>query len=291
MGRKPCRSSSVIPISGTTRVFPVIGWPVEQVKAPAIYNAYFAKHGIDAVCVPMRVAPEHYASFVKSMMSAPNVGGICVAIPHKPATADACDVATSAALAAGAANAIFRDTTGRIVADMIDGEGFVRALDSTAAPDGFDYPNRSALIVGCGGVGSAIAASLAARGIAHLGLVDIDSRVVTALAERLRMHYPATVVSTGETDESGFDLLVNGTPLGMNPGDPMPFSLDNAKPSAVVADCGMKTEDTELLRIAATRGHRVQKGKEMLFEQAPLYMDRFGWPGSTADDFRALGVL
>ena len=85
--------------------------------------------------------------------------------------------------------------------------------------------------------------------------------------------------------------MVDGTPLGMNPGDRMPFSLENAKPSAVIADCGMKTENTELLRVAAERGHRVQKGKEMLFEQAPLYMERFGWPGVTADEFRALGVL
>ena len=284
----------MIPISGTTRVFPVIGWPVEQVKAPAIYNAYFAKHNIDAVCVPMRVAPEHYADLVKSMMSAPNVGGICVAIPHKAATIEVGDIATPAALAAGAANAIFRDKDGRIIADLIDGEGFVRALDVTAAPDGFDYPQSSALIVGCGGVGSAIAASLADRGIAHLGLVDIDPAVVSGLAERLRKHYPATVVTVtavGEVDEMGYDLLVNGTPLGMNRGDRMPFSLDNAKPSAVIADCGMKTENTELLRVAAERGHRVQKGKEMLFEQAPLYMERFGWPGVTADEFRALGVL
>jgi shikimate dehydrogenase len=284
----------VIPVSGTTRVFPVIGWPVEQVKAPAIYNAYFAKHDIDAVCVPMRVAPEHYAGFVKSMMSAPNVGGICVAIPHKAATITVGDIATHAALAAGAANAIFRDKDGRIIADLIDGEGFVRALDVTAAPEGFDYPQCAALIVGCGGVGSAIAASLADRGIARLGLVDIDPTVVSGLAERLRKHYPATIVMTmsaGSVDETDYDLLVNGTPLGMNHGDPMPFSLESAKASAVIADCGMKTENTELLRVAAERGHRIQKGKEMLFEQAPLYMERFGWPGVTADDFRALGVL
>ena len=281
----------MIPISGTTRVFPVVAWPVEQVKAPAIYNAYFAKHNIDAVCVPMRVAPDDFADFIRSIMRAPNVGGVCVSIPHKSATVSVGDIATSAALTAGAANAIFRDQDGRIVVDLIDGEGFVRALDVTTAPDGFDYADSSALIVGCGGVGSAIAASLAERGIAHLGLVDINPAIADALAARLRVHYPATVVTTGEADETGYDLLVNGTPLGMNVGDVMPFSLDNAKPSAVIADCGMKTENTELLRVAAARGHRVQKGKEMLFEQAPLYMDRFGWPGSTANDFRALGVL
>ena len=38
----------MIEISGTTRIFPVIGWPVEQVKAPALFNAYFMRHGIDA---------------------------------------------------------------------------------------------------------------------------------------------------------------------------------------------------------------------------------------------------
>ena len=200
---------------------------------------------------------------------------------HKAATIEVGDIATPAALAAGAANAIFRDKEGRIIADLIDGEGFVRALDVTTAPDGFDYPHSAALIVGCGGVGSAIAASLAGRGIAHLGLVDIDRGVVNGLAERLRKHYPETVITSGEVDESGYDLLINGTPLGMNPGDRMPFSLERAKPSAVVADCGMKTENTELLRFAAARGHRVQKGKEMLFEQAPLYMERFGWPGVT----------
>lgn len=281
----------MIPISGTTKVFPVIGWPVQQVKAPAIYNAYFSRHNIDAVCVPMLVAPEHYVSFVQSLMSAPNVGGICVTIPHKAATVGVGDMATREAMTAGAANTIFRDGQGRIVADLIDGEGFVRALDVTAGAGGFNYRKSSALIVGCGGVGSAIAASLAGRGISRLGLVDVDSSVVDRVALRLATHYPAIEISTQRTDESEYDLLVNGTPLGMNPGDAVPFDIAEAKQSAIIAECGMKTEMTALLQAARARGLRIQKGKEMLFEQAPLYMERFGWPGSTADEFRALGVL
>ena len=281
----------MIPISGTTKVFPVIGWPVEQVKAPAIYNAYFAKHDIDAVCVPMHVAPEHYVSFVRSLMSAPNVGGLCVTIPHKAATVGIGDIATREALTAGAANTIFRDKQGRIVADLIDGEGFVRALDITAGSGGFDYRKNSALIVGCGGVGSAIAASLAGRGISRLGLIDLDAGVVDRLALSLIKHYPAIEISPQKTDESEYDLLVNGTPLGMNPGDTVPFDVARAKDTAIVAECGMKTEMSELLCVAQARGLRIQKGKEMLFEQAPLYMERFGWPGATADQFRALGVL
>jgi shikimate dehydrogenase len=281
----------VIPISGTTRIFPVIGWPVEQVKAPAIYNAYFARNGIDAVCVPMRVAPKEYAAFVKSMMSASNVGGICVSIPHKPASVDIADVSTRVARVAGAANAIFRNDAGEVVADLIDGEGFVRALDRTAKPNGFDYGTSSALIVGCGGVGCAIAAALAERGLARITLVDVNRDFVESLASRLRDHYPTLQVSLHDYDVSAHDLLVNGTPLGMSPSDPLPFAVERAKASAIVADCGMKTEVTQLLAAASARGLRTQRGKEMLFEQAPLYMERFGWPNTTADEFRALGVL
>ena len=277
-------------VSGTTQVFPVVAWPVEQVKAPAIYNAYFTKHGIDAVCVPMCVAPDDYVAFARAMMRASNVGGLCISIPHKPMTLCLADVVTQAAATAGAANAMYRNADGQVVADMIDGEGFVRALDLTTRSQ-FDYSVNSALVVGCGGVGSAIAASLAGRGIAALGLIDIDSTMAERLASSLRSRYPGVEISTQAAEESRFDLMVNGTPLGMQPGDRMPFSLERAKPTAVIADCGMKTEMTELLRVAQSRGHPIQRGKEMLFEQAPLYMDRFGWPGTTADEFRALEVL
>ena len=188
----------MIAISGTTQIFPVIGWPVEQAKAPAIYNAYFAKHGIDAVCVPMRVSPADYPAFVRGLMRVPNVGGVCVTIPHKPATVDIGDFATDAAIASGAANAIFRSDDGRIVADLIDGEGFVRALDRTTMDIGFHYPNNAALVVGCGGVGSAIAVSLAGRGIANLGLVDIDSGVTAALADRIAARFPRARAMRGD---------------------------------------------------------------------------------------------
>jgi shikimate dehydrogenase len=281
----------LIPISGTTKLIAVIGWPVEQVKAPAIYNAYFARHAIDAVCVAMRVSPGDYAAFVKSLMCATNVVGICVSIPHKPASALLGDVVTTAARVAGAANAIFRDGEGRIVADLIDGEGFVRALDRTCAEEPFDYAINRAMIVGCGGVGCAIAASLAARGIAEIALKDLDCAAVEKLAARLREHYPTLRLMLHDVDEANYDVLVNGTTLGMSCDDPLPFRVDRAKGTAIVADCGMNIEMTELLKTAQARGLRIQKGKEMLFEQAPLYMDRFGWPNTTADEFRALDVL
>lgn len=282
---------NMIEISGTTRIFPVIGWPVEQVKAPALFNAYFKRNGIDARVVPLKIPPEKYCDAVRMLMQTPNVGGIFVSIPHKPLTLEAVDEATPRAQLAGACNAVYRRDDQKIIGDLIDGEGFVRALDRTCGDTPFNWQASKALVVGCGGVGRAIAAALMQRGLKHLGLFDTRMELVEDLKARLSAAFPDAVIAFNAPQAAGYDLVVNASPIGMYPGDPMPISLEGIKPDCIVADCGMKIEMSKLLLQAQQRGCRIQKGKEMLIEQAPLYIGLFGWQGSTSDDFRMLGVL
>lgn len=282
----------MIEISGTTRIFPVIGWPVEQVKAPALFNAYFLRHDIDARVVPLKIEPERYRAAVRMLMETPNIGGIFVSIPHKPLTVDAVDEVTPRAELAGACNAVYKQASGRIIGDLIDGEGFVRALDRTCGDAPLDWQNSRALVVGAGGgVGRAIATSLLMRGLGELALNDMRPDEAQTLRDRLAAAFPQARVTLGAPQASGFDLVVNATPLGMNPDDPMPIKLDGIAPGTVVADCGMKTENTRLLMRAQELGCRIQKGKEMLIEQAPLYLELFGWPGVQSDAFRELEAL
>jgi shikimate dehydrogenase len=281
----------MIEISGTTRIFPVIGWPVEQVKAPALFNAYFARHGIDARVVPLKVPPAQYSAAVRTLMAMDNVGGIFVSIPHKPMSVTAVDEASSRAVLAGACNAIYKDKDGRILGDLIDGEGFIRAFDRTCGGTPFPWRNAGALVVGSGGVGCAVAEALAARGIARLAICDNRPEQAEALRERLQQAFPAVQVAVGTPQAAGYDLVVNCTPLGMHEDDPLPVDLAGIAPDAIVADCGMKIEMTRLLRTAQELGCRIQKGKEMMIEQSPLYLELFGWHGVSADEFRALGAL
>ena len=278
-------------ISGTTRIFPVIGWPVEQVKAPALFNAYFQRHDIDARVVPFKVPPRDYVNAVRTLMAMDNVGGIFVSIPHKPMSVDAVDRPTSRALLAGSCNAIYRDADGVLVGDLIDGEGFVRAFDRTLAGRPFVWAGARALVVGSGGVGCAIAEALAARGIGQVAICDTRADQAEALRARLQLAFPRCRVVIGRPEAEGYQLVVNCTPLGMHVDDPVPIDLRGVSPDCIVADCGMKIEMSRLLQDAQARGCRIQKGKEMLIEQAPLYLERFGWPGVNADDFRALEAL
>jgi shikimate dehydrogenase len=278
-------------ISGTTKIFPVIGWPVEQVKAPILFNTYFRRHDIDARVVPLKIAPDAYAAAVRMLMAAENVGGIFVSIPHKPASVDAVDVVSPRAALAGACNAIYKGSDGVIYGDLIDGEGFIRAFDRTCGDAGFPWARGRALVVGSGGVGCAVAAALAARGIAQVDVCDNRADQAQALRARLQVAFPDTRVGLGLPAAEGYDVVVNCTPLGMHPDDAQPIDLRGVDADCIVADCGMKIEMTRLLLDAQARGCRIQKGKEMMIEQSPLYLELFGWPGVPASAFRELGVL
>ena len=274
-------------IRGTTEIVAHLGYPTASFKAPMIYNPYFEHAGIDAVVVPMGVRAEHYAAFVAALFTLTNVRGALVTMPHKVATVALLDESTRAVAIAGACNAIRRRDDGRLVGDLFDGTGFVRGL----ARKGFAVRGTSALVVGSGGVGSAIAASLAAEGVAALALHDVNPATADGLAMRLREHYPDVRVGTGSNDPAGHDLIVNATPMGMNAGDPLPVDVSRIAANAFVGEVVMTQEMTAFLKAAKARGCRVQVGTDMLFEQIPAYLEFFGFPTATPETLRALAKL
>ena len=146
-------------------------------------------------------------------------------------------------------------------------------------------------MVGAGGVGSAIAASLAAAGIGRLVLADTITASATALAQRISQHYPKLDVVAGANDPAGFGLVVNATPLGMQDGDPLPLDVSRVSPKAMVGEVVMRTEITPFLAAARARGCATQVGTDMLFEQIPAYLEFFGFPTTTAAHLRRLARL
>jgi len=180
-----------------------------------------------------------------------------------------------------------RSADGRLQGDMFDGEGFVRGL----LRKGCRLEGARALVVGTGGVGSAIAASLAGAGVAGLALYDARAESAAGLGQRLKRAYPALAVTTGHNDPAGFDLVVNATPMGMNDGDPMPMDVARIAPEAFVGEVVMKSEMTAFLRAAQARGCRFQVGSDMLFEQIPAYLEFFGLPSTTPEQLRAVARL
>jgi shikimate dehydrogenase len=274
-------------INGNTELIAHLGWPTHSFKAPMIYNPYFESIGANAIVVPMGCKAENFAPVLRSVFALENVRGALITMPHKVSVVDLCDEVTPTVRVAGSCNAVKRLPDGRLLGDMFDGEGFVRGLKRK----GLKLQGAQALVVGSGGVGSAIAASLAAAGIGRLALFDVSAEAADALAARLLANYPGVTVSTGSRDPAGFDLVVNATPLGMNAGDPLPVDMDRLEPHAFVGEVVMKTEMTAFLAAAQARGCRVQVGTDMLFEMIPAYLEFFGFPTTTAETLRSVARL
>ena len=274
-------------ISGTTQLIAHLGYPTESFKAPMIYTPWFEKQGIDAVVVPMGVKPGDYAGTLAALARVTNLKGALVTMPHKVTTLSLADEITPTARIAGACNALLLRPDGTWLGDQFDGAGFVRGL----LRKGRTLRGARVIVSGAGGVGSAIAASLAAEGVAHISLYDTCAASAEGLAERLRAHYPQLVVQTGSNDPAGFDVVVNATPLGMKEGDPLPFDVTRIDPAAMVGEVVMKTEYTPLLQAALAKGCGVQVGTDMLFEMIPAYLEFFGYGTATADELRAVAQI
>jgi shikimate dehydrogenase len=274
-------------ISGKTTLIAHLGYPTESFKAPMIYNPWFDQQGIDAVVMPMGVKAEDYAVVLASLFKLTNIRGALVTMPHKITTLSLVDEATPTAKIAGACNAILKRPDGTLLGDQFDGAGFVRGVQRK----GRALAGARVLVSGSGGVGSAIAASLAAAGVAEMALYDSAASSSEALAGRLRAHYPQLVVTTGSNDPAGFDLVVNATPLGMKEGDPLPFDVARIAPSTFVGEVVMKSEYTPLLRAVRDKGCAVQVGTDMLFEMIPAYLEFFGFGSATPEDLRAVATL
>ena len=274
-------------ISGNTKLIFHLGYPTGSFRSPMIYNPFFEQHGIDAVVVPMGCKAEDYTEFLRLVFRLSNIHGALVTMPHKVTTMALLDEASTTAQVAGACNAIRLDPDGRLVGDMFDGEGFVRGV----LRKGRELSGKTALVVGSGGVGSAIAASLAKAGVAQLSLFDGFEPSMQGLAARLRQAYPGLAVNTGSNDPAGYDLVVNATPLGMKEGDPLPVDVSRIDPSAFVGEVVMKTEITPFLAAARERGCQFQVGTDMLFEQIPAYLEFFGFRSATADELRAVARI
>jgi shikimate dehydrogenase len=271
-------------LGGNTRILAHIGYPTTTFRAPSIYNPYFEAVGIDACVVPMGVRAEDFRVAFPAILRFANVAGALITMPHKIAVLDMLDEISTAARIAGSCNAVKRLPDGRLAGDMFDGEGFVRGL----ARKNFDAAGVAALVVGAGGVGSAIAASLAGKGAARIALYDPDRRAAERLAARLRQHYPSLRIEIGAPDPRGLDIAVNASPLGMNDGDNLPFDVSQLDARTLVADVVLKTEITPLLAAAQARGCPIQTGLDMLYEQIPAYLEFFGLPTTTPDVLRAV---
>ncbi len=261
-------------ISGATRLLGLIADPVAQARSPVAANEWLAQHGRLGrfVLVPLHVCAAHLAGCVSALRGVDNFLGAIVSMPHKIPIVDLLDALTPEAERVGAVNVIRRDPDGRLTGTLLDGEGFVAGL----AAAGHSVAGKKCVLAGAGGAAAAVAFALAQHGCQSLWLLNRTAAKAAALAVRIRRHYPALPIGVGIASEAQFDIAINGTSLGMNSDDVLPFAAALIERTALVAECVLAPEMTQLLSVAKRYGCAIHTGVPMLSAQLPMMLDFMG---------------
>jgi shikimate dehydrogenase len=266
-------------ISGKTKVYALIADPISHVRAPQVLNAAFARDGIDAVVVPVHVAPQRLPAAVEMFRNWQNLVGVGVTIPHKEAMSELVDELTAAAVRCGATNVIRRTADGRLCGTQLDGPGFVGSLLEA----GIEPRGQRVLLLGAGGTAKAIGYAMAERAVVRIEVVNRTAERARALATVLGKAFPDVEVVAATMPTASADLVVNATSLGMSAGDPLPVDPARLKPPMVVADVVMSPPVTPLLAAAAERGCVTHAGRLMLDAQVRQTLEFLGLKGSAVD--------
>jgi shikimate dehydrogenase len=259
-------------ITGSTRLYAIVGDPVEHVRTPMAFNDYFAARNIDAVCLPIHIGRDDLPRGWAGLNAILNLDGFIVTAPHKQESARLCDTLEGDSIYTQVVNAVRREPDGRFIGTLLDGRGFVSGMTS----HGHAIKGRRFYIAGAGGAGTALAYALADNGATALTIHNRTRSKAENLVASVKKAFPACDVRLGTANASGHDVVVNATSLGLKPDDPLSFDLASADPTALVAEVVMKPEMTPLLIAAEKRGHTIHFGTHMLNGQLKLMIQFLG---------------
>jgi shikimate dehydrogenase len=257
-------------ISGRTRLFGIVGHPIEQVRSPEMFTAEFRRRALDAILVPLHVLPDDFEALLPQLLRLSNLDGVIFTIPYKLRACALADRLGEQARIVGAINALGR-RPGGWRGDMFDGIGCVDAFRRRGIP----LIGRHALLLGAGGAGSAIGVALASERPASLRVYDVDATRAEALAARIGGAFPGLTVSAGAPQLDGIDILLNATPSGMLDDARLPIAITSLPRAMTVFDAIVKPETTPLLALAERCGCTTVRGREMMRGQIARIVDFF----------------
>jgi shikimate dehydrogenase len=260
-------------ITGRTRLLAIVGDPIDKVRSPEGFGRLLELNGHDAIMIPVHVAASELAAVVAGLKRMRNLDGIVATMPHKGACLAFADEVLETGRLVGAVNALRPRPDGRWEADMFDGRGFVAGLRA----GGHDAGGKRAALIGAGGAGSAIAVSLCQAGIASISVHELDRAKAERLVATLRGAFPNVAARVGAPDLASADILINATPIGMQPGDPLPCDLAGLRAGSVVGDVTTKPDVTPFIEAARAKGAATVTGRDMYEGQVRELAAFFGY--------------
>jgi shikimate dehydrogenase len=261
-------------VNGKTRVYGIVGDPIEQVRSPEMVTWEMQKRHHNAVLIPMHIARDEFDTVMPHIMRMRNLDGLIFTIPFKAQAIALAKTLGPQASQIGAINALKKHSNGAWSGEIFDGMGCVEAFKQR----GITLQDKRLQLIGLGGAGSAICVALAYEKPKLLRLFDINAQTTERMAKMVNTISPQTVVEVGLPLAEGIDILLNASPVGMLSDARLPLAVEQFKKELIVFDAIVMPENTPLLSLAQDCGCQVVRGREMMLGQISKIVDYFFAP-------------
>ena len=261
-------------VNGKTRVYAIVGDPIEQVRSPEMVTWEMQKRDHNAVLIPMHIARDEFDTVMPQIMRMRNLDGLIFTIPFKAQAIALAKTLGPQASQIGAINALKKHSNGAWSGEIFDGIGCVEAFKQR----GITLQDKRLQLIGLGGAGSAICVALAYEKPKLLRLFDINAQTTERMAKMVNTISPQTVVEVGLPLAEGIDILLNASPVGMLSDARLPLAVQQFKKELIVFDAIVMPENTPLLTLAQDCGCQVVRGREMMLGQISKIVDYFFAP-------------
>lgn len=247
-------------INSQTILMALIGNPTGHSLSPIIHNKIYSLTGRNAVYLSFDVEKENLAQFIESAKLL-NIRGFNITMPHKESIIKYIDDVEDNIKSV---NTVKMNANNKLTATSTDGGGFIFLLKK----NNIDIHNKNIAILGTGGVSSIITKTLYDK--CDITLVGKNEMLLKNMSKEYNCNY---VLFNDIEDINNIDILINGTPLGMQ-GFDADFNnfnfLKNINKNGHVIDTIYKPQETNLLKQAKSHKLNAVNGLDMLLGQAVL---------------------
>jgi shikimate dehydrogenase len=253
-------------LSGATRLYGILGYPITHSLSPLMQTIAFQHHGLDCLYVPFPVRPSQLPQAFSGAIAL-GLCGLNVTIPHKEAILPLLDELSPESQFVGAVHTVAL-RAGRTIGYNTDVAGFLQPLQAL----GMTFADSPACVLGAGGAARAITMALLQAGCAVLTLTNRTPARAERLVVELQARFPGAeirAVPFAQAASAAHDstLIVNATSVGLEQhgSELLPDTCLHA--NHVVYDIVYRPLHTPLLQAAQRRGATVVPGIDMLIGQ------------------------
>lgn len=253
-------------IDWQTKLYFLIGDPVEKTLSPKLQNFIFKDGGTNSLYMAFKVEDKDLEKAIDGFRAI-NVGGFNVTIPHKQKVMKYLDEISDEAKAIGAVNTV-NNVNGKLIGYNTDGPGLVQSMKNECV----NIKDKNILILGAGGAGLGVSYAI---GLEEPNSITIANRTLEkgeklkySLEKYFNFEVKLMDLSLKGLDKGNIDIVINTTSVGMYPKeDEKPISLQSFRNGIVVYDIIYKPLKTKLIEEAEGKSCKTFNGVDMLLAQ------------------------